>query len=286
MKKEGILPQIGRGLAAYTTAWRPCRGQLLNIGMSRKISSKLGTLLLEAGLINNEDFRRAVHRAASTGLPLGRVLVLHGNLSEPQLIMALEIEKRVRDGVIPREEATKSMRSVNETAATLDSEEALTFARAFEAAPPSKKIRIGELLNLSGLISDADLLSALEISLEEQLPIGQAIIMKGYASSDTVEFALEIQRMVVDSRLDLGSAAELLAAREHTRFRQSAADQLTTKEYTTFRQTQSDPRQMQADPRQTQADPRPTQSDSRKTKEDTSVQQSQVAYVYFPDFGA
>ena len=46
------------------------------------MTNKLGELLLEAGLIDRDQFGEAMQRSLATGLPLGRILVLKGALQD------------------------------------------------------------------------------------------------------------------------------------------------------------------------------------------------------------
>ena len=45
---------------------------------SSNSTNRLGEILLEAGLIDGDQFAKAMQRSMSTGLPLGRILVLNG----------------------------------------------------------------------------------------------------------------------------------------------------------------------------------------------------------------
>ena len=68
-------------------------------------TNKLGELLLDSRLIDREQFGKAMQRSLATGLPLGRILVLNGAISEHILTEALEIQVRIRDGMLDRMEA-------------------------------------------------------------------------------------------------------------------------------------------------------------------------------------
>lgn len=80
-------------------------------GTGEGSSNKLGELLSEAGLVTKEQLAKSMGRSQATGLPLGRILVLNGALPDAILTMALEIQVRIRDGMMTREEAIDALRT-------------------------------------------------------------------------------------------------------------------------------------------------------------------------------
>jgi tetratricopeptide (TPR) repeat protein len=60
----------------------------------------LGTLLLQSGYITANQYRRGLRRSSTFHLPLGRILVLQGVLSESVLAATLELAHRVSDSKI------------------------------------------------------------------------------------------------------------------------------------------------------------------------------------------
>lgn len=77
----------------------------------RTQSSKLGELLVESGLVSYEVLARAVEQSNITGLPLGRMLVLHQTISNETLNLVLDLQVRVRDEMSTREEAIAALRA-------------------------------------------------------------------------------------------------------------------------------------------------------------------------------
>jgi hypothetical protein len=62
---------------------------------------QLGELLIRTGLIQPEQFEAAYKLSFKMRLPIGRVLTMHGHVSEDHLRTALELQARMRDGLIP-----------------------------------------------------------------------------------------------------------------------------------------------------------------------------------------
>jgi Tetratricopeptide repeat len=179
---------------------------------NESLSNKLGELLLSAHLIDREQFGKSMQRSLATGLPLGRILVLNGALSETLLNTALEIQVRIRDGMLTREEAIEALRG---QAGEVDSEEAqrqtVKLQTVMAAAPRKKGIRLGELMVLAGLLNETDVMSALELGLVNEQPIGQVLVFQGFLTEELLNIALELQRKVDMDELQPVEAGQALA---------------------------------------------------------------------------
>jgi Tetratricopeptide repeat len=179
---------------------------------NESLSNKLGELLLAAHLIDREQFGKSMQRSLATGLPLGRILVLNGALSETLLNTALEIQVRIRDGMLTREEAIEALRG---QAGEVDSEEAqrqtVKLQTVMAAAPRKKGIRLGELMVLAGLLNETDVMSALELGLVNEQPIGQVLVFQGFLTEELLDIALELQRKVDMGDLQPVEAGQALA---------------------------------------------------------------------------
>jgi hypothetical protein len=174
-------------------------------------TNKLGELLLEANVIDRDQFGKAMQRSMSTGLPLGRILVLNGAINEPLLTAALEIQVRVRDEMMTREEALGYLRS----SGNKSGEEGISVEQAFQIqsalkSPRGKAIRLGELLVLAGMLHDSDVINALELALSNDLQIGQVIVNQGFITPELLDATLKLQELVDKGLMDGEQAAESL----------------------------------------------------------------------------
>jgi tetratricopeptide (TPR) repeat protein len=185
-------------------------------GAKEVATNKLGELLLEAGLITRDGFAKAYQRSLSTGLPLGRMLVLNGAISDPLLTTSLEIQVRVRDEMISRDEAVQQLFSMNSEGAEPISVEQVAAILQSLKPPRQKKIRLGELLVLAGMLDETDVMNALELGLCQDLPIGQIFVGQGFLSDDTLDAALKLQDMVETDSLDGHQAAQALRKVQET----------------------------------------------------------------------
>ncbi|PZM78374.1 MAG: hypothetical protein DKT66_24415 [Candidatus Melainabacteria bacterium] len=154
-----------------------------------KETNKLGELLIAAERITAEQLQTALDTVESSGLPLGRVLVLTGAVNEPVLKVGLEVQVGVRDGSISREEAIQRLRTV--TSGTSVTRQSIEMT-----APTLDKIlRLGEFFEKAGIISDTDMLNALEVALTQQRRVGEVLVQFNLVSEKMVEAALELQHL-------------------------------------------------------------------------------------------
>ncbi|MBX9951501.1 MAG: hypothetical protein K2Y39_20190 [Candidatus Obscuribacterales bacterium] len=154
-----------------------------------KETNKLGELLIEAERITPEQLQIALDTVESSGLPLGRVLVLTGAVNEPVLKVGLEVQVGVRDGSISREEAIMKLRTVSSVSTVT--------RQSLEMTAPTldKILRLGEFFEKAGIISDTDMLNALEVALTQQRRVGEVLVQFNLVSEKMVEAALELQHL-------------------------------------------------------------------------------------------
>jgi Tfp pilus assembly protein PilF len=174
-------------------------------------TNKLGELLLEAGIIDGDQFGKALQRSLSTGLPLGRILVLNGAISDSLLTTALEIQVRTRDGLLTRHEAIEYLKvASNQITGDGASPEKALKIQALLKAPRKSGIRLGELFVLARILAETDVMNALELGLVNDQPIGHILVSQGFISPELLESALKLQDFVDKDILDTTQAANCL----------------------------------------------------------------------------
>lgn len=176
----------------------------------RTQSSKLGELLVESGLVTYEVLAKAVEQSNTTGLPLGRMLVLHQIISNEVLNAVLDMQVRVRDEMMTRAEAIASLRAMAGLAPIAEDEKA-TPPPAKPEAPRKKGLRLGELMVMAGVLTETDVMNALEWGLVNQQTIGQVLISQMLVSQSILDAALELQKLVDKGELNSTRASECLA---------------------------------------------------------------------------
>jgi signal transduction histidine kinase len=171
-------------------------------------TNKLGHILLDAQCLGREQLAAALEVCFASGLPLGRVLVLRKVVPEVVAYAALSAQVLLREGKIPRNEAVSAVKLAGSMKCSIQ-----TWLEHGGMLPATEQgvIRLGELLSLAGIVTELDLLSAVERGLLEEKPIGQILIHAGLINEKILAAALELQQRV--NRRELGSfeAASQLA---------------------------------------------------------------------------
>ncbi len=219
------------------------------LGSSSAQTNRLGELLMEAGIINRGQLSAAMQRSMSTGLPLGRILVLNNSLVDSLLRQALELQVRVRDEMMERTEAIDVLRAeatklgmkvgYYDGASPNDS--------AVNLKPLKQKIvRLGELLVSAGFLNETDVMSCLELGLLTERPIGEVMVEQGYVGPEMLHVALTVQQMVEEKVYTKEEAAQVLAQiRDTNNIVPLVQDRLDgryiTGSYTVLRENDPDP---------------------------------------------
>ncbi len=171
-------------------------------------TSKLGELLLAAGVVSAPVLERAQNKGLATGEPLGVVLVSEGIVSESFLDAALELQVRVRDGMFSRDQAIFALRQDPRKLLAMIAPHMM----ADEATAKKAKmaIRLGELLVRAGIISNADVNQALELSLAHGHQIGEMLVARGFITRPLLDATLSLQQMATQAHLTTGEATACL----------------------------------------------------------------------------
>lgn len=164
----------------------------------------LGHLLFESEVVYQDQIDAAYQRSNATGIPMGRILVVNNHIADNLLGKALDLLVRIRDEGIEREEAIEALRA----AAGISPISPVT--QNLLLPPRRKKVRLGELMLMANIMSEADVLSAVELGLTYGVPIGQVMVEQGYVAGHIVEAALELQEYCEVSQIEIDRAAEVL----------------------------------------------------------------------------
>ncbi len=194
-----VLEQgIGFEEALGTLGWRSEYYQVTNW---------LGQLLYKAGAVSENGIQAAVEASYASGLPLGRVLVLRKVIPESVAYAALTCQVLVRERKITQEQAVDALRTALCTRKSI--EEALEL-EGYQQEKQRKSVRLGELLIVAGLVSEIDLLSAVEKGMLDNKPIGQVLLQLNLIDEPTLERALSLQGMINTQALTPFEAANVL----------------------------------------------------------------------------
>lgn len=172
-----------------------------------EFTNKLGQLLVEAELVNTDQLEDALQTCFNTGLPLGRILVLKGVMNDMTAYAALTAQQLIRQGKITRQQAMEALAVSAEKNTSL--EESLALHGHYQVQQ-NNAVRLGELLVLAELVSEIDLLTAVERGIVDELPIGQVLTQAKLISYSTLVDALKVQELVCARVLNPLEAAEVL----------------------------------------------------------------------------
>lgn len=178
-------------------------------------NNPLGELLHEANLVTAEQLSLAVQKSMALGLPVGRILILNNVITEAILSAAIEVQIRLRDGKISREEANAYLSDINRTKEISELglaglEDSLFSLESSDELSGKKGLRLGEFLILAGILSETDVMNALEFSLCSDQQLGQTLLEHGYVTQELIDGAIKLQSLVESGSFDSRKAAQCL----------------------------------------------------------------------------
>ncbi len=210
--KDGAitLEDARKALRLYKVDSKDFEACLGAVGFTKELrvpTARLGELLVEADIIDQSQLDDALKTSQETGLPLGRILVLTGAISEEMLSAALTAQVLVRDGKISRPQSLQALKSSRFRRVNI---EVSLMDLGFYRPPPRQRVKLGELLVLSGLVNEPDLMTALEMGLIREVPVGQMLVEGGFITKRILDTALKLQEIVASHSLSALKAAEAL----------------------------------------------------------------------------
>ena len=161
-------------------------------------STPLGELLLGAEYISQHQLDAALIEQKKSGLPIGRKLVLSGVLSESLIAAAVNAQIMVRDCKISKEQAIDVLKEARKRQVSFETS---VLSKGFYDLPKRKTPRIGELLTSAGLLSDSELVSALETGLITKQLVGQVLVRAKLVTREVLAAALECQKLLAAEKI-------------------------------------------------------------------------------------
>lgn len=167
-------------------------------------STRLGDLLIEAGILSTDELDEALICNQSSGLPLGRVLVLSGFLTDQLLLAALNAQMVLRQGAIERKDAIRAIAAASQKAPApvpitppmVPADERETLVR------PSRDSFIEKLLIGSGIITEEQFSNAMKLAFEQKCDAGTMLLKLKIIDSATLGMAREMQKLVNENFLE------------------------------------------------------------------------------------
>lgn len=168
---------------------------------------KLGDILIRAGVLTPQQLLESIELAKQTGMPIGRMLVMSGAVSEDSLHAAVQVQSMLRENQLDLDAGVTLLSLVARRGITL--EEALEqTGRKVVAKTPT--VRLGELLSEGGFIGPEELDKYLNDSNESGLPLGRIVLLYGTVSKEGLSACLTAQVLVRDGKVSRDQAIKAL----------------------------------------------------------------------------
>jgi len=184
---------------------------LLHLGWSPLDSlnkmTPLGELLIAANFISRAQLQAALAQQKKSGLPFGRILIHGGITKESLLAAAINAQILIRDKKISKEQAVIALKESYRRPISLETS---LETKGFYEVPKRTTPRIGEILTFAGIVTDSELVSALETGLITQKPVGEVLIQSKLLSQKLLEATLTVQKLLGTNLLSFHGARFVL----------------------------------------------------------------------------
>jgi len=166
----------------------------------------MGEILLEAGIISPDVLDQGLLIAKRAAMPLGRVLIMSGHVSELDVECALVTQVSIRDGAIDVRMAKELLRFSHVHQVTIDEAYRLNgIGRGIGPLP-----RMGKLVLAAGLVDDVGLKCAMRHSKATGYPLGRALVALNLIEVSTLFDCLNLQILMRDNQLTFLQAVRAL----------------------------------------------------------------------------
>jgi|AGTN01.1.fsa_nt_gi hypothetical protein len=178
-------------------------------GISRGLGTlpRLGKLALAGGLVSEQGLADAIAHSESSGYPLGKSLLALELISEPTLLVCLNLQILIRDNELTFLNAVKALESVHQRQLPLESAlKEVGVKRVDRLARP----RIGELLVAAGLLCHSDRMIVTELGTEHDVAFGQLLLQYNLLPQVVLEAVVQLQNMFDNPMFTKTRAVRLL----------------------------------------------------------------------------
>jgi len=153
--------------------------------------TRIGELLIKAGLITQHQLNDALVLSRKTKTPVGRILLMSGNLTTRDLQTVLAAQTMIRAKKVAYKVAIQCIYTARQLS--------VPFEEALERqgwTDPTEREAIGELAELlleGEVLSEKQLKAASERSKDTGVPIGRTLVLMGLVSPSVMATALDAQ---------------------------------------------------------------------------------------------
>jgi len=168
---------------------------------------RVGDMLVTARVVSSADITEAIQVSKRLNVPIGRVLITSGCVTEKILHAALDLQSLIRESEIPLESAHKALTRIDKSGCTV--KEALEHLNHKPKYGKGHN-NLADLLVDSNLVSQEQIDDALKTSFEYGTPLGATLVFQGALSPSFFPSISAIQEKVSSGELSNDDAIEEL----------------------------------------------------------------------------
>lgn len=169
---------------------------------------RLGELLLGAGIISPDVLTQSLSIAKRSAMPIGRVLIMSGHVSDLDISCAVETQDSVRDGVIDEKLAKELLRFSHVHQVTIDESYRLNGI-ARDLGPLS---RLGKLVLAANVVDEVGLKCALKHCSSTAFPLGRSLLSLNLISEQLYIDCMNLQILVRQQKISFLDAVKVLSS--------------------------------------------------------------------------
>jgi hypothetical protein len=175
---------------------------------------RLGNLLIQLGLLSDADLSEASQLAIELSLPLGKVLVMSGFLTEIQLQAIVHAQSMLKDQIVTIAVTAEAIKLVSDDHITWEEALALAGWQQPDVLPANK---LGKLLVEAQIVTEDQLDNALESSKTSNLPLGRILLLSKLISDAVLCSCLNAQVLLRDGKITREQAINALRSAHQRR---------------------------------------------------------------------
>lgn len=174
---------------------------------------RFGNLLTQLGLLSETDLSDAAQLAVELALPLGKVLVMSGFMTDAQLNAIVQAQSMLKDQLIELDEVQKAVQIVQQQGVSWTEALRQSGWVQRDVLPANK---LGELLVDAEIITQDELDESLRRATQSGLPLGRILALTKKINDSLLCSCLNAQILLRDGKISRAQAVNGLKA-AHTR---------------------------------------------------------------------
>lgn len=170
----------------------------------------IGELLLDSGAVTATGLKDCAMIAKKANAPIGRALVMTGQVSDLDLDNALKTQRAIRTSTIPERLAKQLLRAAHAHQVTIEEAYKLNDIKMND----STLSRLAKLILAADIVNEYGMKQAIGYADKTCYPIGQSLMHLEYLSEATLLNCFNLQILVRDGQLSFYDAVRALRAIE------------------------------------------------------------------------